>query len=489
MHNTRLNKLIRCLVVAALTLPSASHADKPESDPVPTASAAQGAQRYVLASRLNLRDAPGGRKVGRLSINSPVEVLEERGPDVSVRTKNEAEGWVPAQFLGDKPVTLPDAIAAAQSAETAEERLSWAQRAAAIDARHRQALEVLAGAYRAVNDELSAKAIDQRLVWPDDILLAGYAPRGRAEGQIALEWGVTELIHFTDHDDDGYATILEGNFEGEDCDDENPTVYPERVDDLKGDGVDQDCDGTDGPSDTPSPTGIFDASLKSSGAVGLGGADAMGMGLAPPEGFILTPSEMKKRGVRLGSVVWVLPDRSAAVKGTVAGMRLSGGSECDNSWLWVLDVEVALPEGERPVAYTIKPPPRAWKEPAPARDFEAARAAVRKEAGPQFTELHAVADGHGVTVRAVRDDLPPPKETDAVHYTLHDYHVGADGSASLKRSWVFDDWMSTYDVLWVGRDLNGDGHLERVDISFCSHILTDTHGTLLDQSVLRCCGC
>ena len=317
------------------------------------------------------------------------------------------------------------------------------------------------------------------------------------DGQIDEE-SIDATTWYLDSDGDGYGDEL-WSLEAcigplgyvanaTDCEDDDGTVHPGAID-IPGDGVDQDCDGTDGPSDTPSPTGIFDASLKSSGAVGLGGADAMGMGLAPPEGFILTPSEMKKRGVRLGSVVWVLPDRSAAVKGTVAGMRLSGGSECDNSWLWVLDVEVALPEGERPVAYTIKPPPRAWKEPAPARDFEAARAAVRKEAGPQFTELHAVADGHGVTVRAVRDDLPPPKETDAVHYTLHDYHVGADGSASLKRSWVFDDWMSTYDVLWVGRDLNGDGHLERVDISFCSHILTDTHGTLLDQSVLRCCGC
>jgi len=430
MHYTRLTKLIPFLFVAAVTLPPAIHADEPDSRTAPAATVVQMAQRYVLASQLNLRDQPAGKKVGRLNINSPVEVLEERGTDVRVRTKNDAEGWVPAQFLGDKPVVLSDALVAARSAETAEERLSWAQRAAAIDARHRQALEVLADAYRAVGDEPAAKAIDQRLIWPDDILLAGYAPTGRVAGQIALEWGLQER-----------ATL-----------------------------------------DAP-------ASLTSAQARTQGGADVLDVSFAPDEGFTLTPAEMKKRGVGLGKDVWVLPERSAAVKGTVAGMRLTSDNRCENSWLWVLDVKVTLPEGERPVAYTIKSPPRTWKAPAPARDFDAARAAVQAEAGPGFTTLHVVAAGDGVGVQAVRDDLPPPKQSDAVLYTIRDYHLHADGTLSLQRSWVFDDWMSTYDGWWVGRDLDADGRIERVDASFCRHILYDADGVMLDQSALRCCTC
>jgi hypothetical protein len=286
-----------------------------------------------------------------------------------------------------------------------------------------------------------------------------------------LEWGTTERIQIADNDGDGTPSFGEGDFEGEDCDDQDAYVYP-GADDPKGDGVDQDCDGTDGTSDPEKQSYASDIGI-----------------IPPPEGFILTPTEMKKRGVRLGKDVWVLPERSAAVKGTVAGMRLTLANECEDTWLWMLDVEVTLPEGERPIAYTIKSPPRTWKEPTPVRDFDAARAAVLAEVGPEFAAFHMVAQGDGVGVRAVRDDLPEPKQSDEVHYSIRDFEVGSDGSASLRAAFVFDEWMSSYDEWWVGRDLDADGRLERIDISFCRHILYDANGTVLDQSALRCCSC
>lgn len=147
--------------------------------------------RYVLASSLNLRAAPGGAIVGKLDINAPVRLLAVEGEHARVRAANGREGTVPAEFLAAEPLTLAEALSRHAGATSPAERLSWAQRAAAIDERARPALEALAAAYREAGDAAQAEAVERRLSWPDDLLLAGAWPV-RAGELLRLEWGLAD---------------------------------------------------------------------------------------------------------------------------------------------------------------------------------------------------------------------------------------------------------------------------------------------------------
>ena len=144
--------------------------------------------RFVRASSLNLRAEPDGDKTGKLSINSPLEVLKVAEDQAHVRVANGKEGWVPLAFLAESPITVAQALAEIAPASTPEKQLSWAQRAAAIDARDRDAMAALAAAYRATNQHRIARGIDRQLEWPDDLLLVG-SHRPTEEGFITVEWG------------------------------------------------------------------------------------------------------------------------------------------------------------------------------------------------------------------------------------------------------------------------------------------------------------
>ncbi|MBX2802905.1 MAG: SH3 domain-containing protein [Myxococcales bacterium] len=143
--------------------------------------------RYVTASLLNLRDAPGGTQSGTLSINTPLQVLDARGDFSQVRVANGAVGWVATEFLAETALSLDRALTEAKEATEPAAQLAWAQRAAAIDVRNKDVLSTLASAYRAVGDLSVAERVERQLQWPDDILLAG--PRSPAEdGTLRLEW-------------------------------------------------------------------------------------------------------------------------------------------------------------------------------------------------------------------------------------------------------------------------------------------------------------
>ncbi|MCO4745869.1 MAG: SH3 domain-containing protein [Proteobacteria bacterium] len=161
---------------------------EPEAPAEVAEAKADASLRYVLASRLNLREEPGGTKVGRLKINSPVTILEEDGENVKIRVQNGKEGWVPMSFLVPEPIHIPGALEKAKAAATAKERLAWTQRASALDFRHRGALEALAAAYRESGDAETAARIDSQLEWPDNILLAG-DHTSAGQSPIVLEWG------------------------------------------------------------------------------------------------------------------------------------------------------------------------------------------------------------------------------------------------------------------------------------------------------------
>lgn len=162
---------------------------EPPSEPaaVVAEAVAPSPQRFVLASRLNLRDAPGGNKIGKLRINSPVQLLKVEGDQAHIRVGNGKEGWVPTAYLTEGPTTIPLALKAAKEAASAEDRLAWTQRAAALDFRSRDALSALALAYRESGRAETAAQIESQLAWPDDILLAG-AHAANAPGLVRLEW-------------------------------------------------------------------------------------------------------------------------------------------------------------------------------------------------------------------------------------------------------------------------------------------------------------
>lgn len=365
---------------------------------------ADASRRYVLASSLNLRDAPGGLRVGILAINSPVRVLEEVGDQARVRVGNGREGWVPVAYLAEAPLTVADALAAGEVAATPAEALAWAQRATALDPRDEGALTALAEAYRDTGQHELAMRLEERLEWPDDILLAG-AHGQTADGRWLLEW----TLHL---DRQQWA----------------------------------------------------------------------------PDGE-LTPEQLWRLGVVTGREVWVLPDRGAAVRGTVVGARQSLFNPCDGTWGFTLVADVVLPEGEHAIAYTLASPPASWREPAPTADLEAAKAIVLARIGVDDAELLAVPYADGVLVRSVRT-LPPASAKEGVpRYKWADWQV-ADGWARKIGGLEGLDGSVGYEVPVVGRDLEGDGAIDVIyEWEGCAASLLDDRGIERARTGSLCCGC
>ena len=157
-------------------------------------------QKYVLASILNLRAEPGGEKIGKLSINSPVMVIDTKDQHSQIRIRNNKTGWVPSRFLSTELLTWDTAMRNHHNATDIQERLSWAERAAALDD-NRTALRVLKDVYTELgNSEIIAK-LDRKLAWPEALMLVG--SHEQKQDLLVLEWphhiGYHDLYDGMDH--------------------------------------------------------------------------------------------------------------------------------------------------------------------------------------------------------------------------------------------------------------------------------------------------
>lgn len=111
------------------------------------ASAAQGPV-YVAADRLRLRDAPKtGTQRATLGINTPLDVVKAHGDWLEVEEPVcGVRGFLPKALLADTPLTAAEAERRADAARDPQVRLTWLERALALDGRRqdlfKQLLEV-----------------------------------------------------------------------------------------------------------------------------------------------------------------------------------------------------------------------------------------------------------------------------------------------------------------------------------------------------------
>jgi hypothetical protein len=126
----------------------------------------------VQSSTLNVRSkpSPDAPVVEKLDINAVVNEVGREGEFARVVTQAENEGYVAAEFLAHDPLEVDAALAKARGATDPAERLTWAQRAAAIEP-NPAVLEVLEGAYRAVGNVEEAERVAAQRRWPQQMWL------------------------------------------------------------------------------------------------------------------------------------------------------------------------------------------------------------------------------------------------------------------------------------------------------------------------------
>ncbi len=148
-------------------------------------------EQFVQASTLKLRAEPrkDGLLKGRLRINYPVEMQEERNGFALVALKNGSTGWVGRAFLGPEPVTKTSALAKAKAAASAKEKLTWLQRAAAVASSDVDTLKKLAQAYEDGGETKSANVV-RRLIGHLDRRWYPVVPR--SDGEVWIEWRAFE---------------------------------------------------------------------------------------------------------------------------------------------------------------------------------------------------------------------------------------------------------------------------------------------------------
>ena len=145
--------------------------------------------RYVAASSLYLRDAPDGAPVRSLPINTRVGLLDQRGSYARVRTSDGLVGWVARDYLVPTETSLASLLWIANLTEKPEERLLYAERAAALEPGDPGVLLYLAAAQRSAGRKTAAKGTLDRITGGYAIALAGaWDPAKR--GVLRLELGL-----------------------------------------------------------------------------------------------------------------------------------------------------------------------------------------------------------------------------------------------------------------------------------------------------------
>ena len=127
---------------------------------------------YVNASKLHLRKTPSttAPSLVRLPTNAPLVVVATEGEWLKVKIGDGREGFVAASMTAKEQLTLDAAIAHAAGSKDAKERVTWLERAAALQS-SREVLRDLAVALNASGDVKRAALIEQRVSWPDDVML------------------------------------------------------------------------------------------------------------------------------------------------------------------------------------------------------------------------------------------------------------------------------------------------------------------------------
>ncbi|MCO4747829.1 MAG: SH3 domain-containing protein [Proteobacteria bacterium] len=327
------------MIVALLCLLTApSLAQSAPSAP----SESQVSALYVQASQLKVRDEPGGQVLGKLPINTAVRVLTERGDHVAIEGPDGLEGWVLFEFLSTEPLTVAYAVGQAESTEDPAERRKWAERAVAVDPRDPKALGLLAATHEAAGNHETSDQLRERLVWPDDILVAG-VPKG---GQPSL----------ADTDGDGLADWLERQVLYTDHENaQDPGGSAEEL--ARVEGIDLDA---------APPLQLQWTWAHSWDAPAW-------MSSFRPDASV--PKKVLRRlGIAPGDSLWVLPRHGPAVQGTVREVLFRELSSCGEVNGVVLQVDATLAEGDHPVAFTKAAPPKSWSAAAPSLASDVASA-------------------------------------------------------------------------------------------------------------------
>lgn len=126
-------------------------------------------RRFVRASKLNVRtDADASAQLMRkLPINRAVDVLELQPTTGWARIRmTGGEGWVRSEYLAEAPLDLATAKAEASKAADPASRLSWWQRATALDSTDDEVLAHLEAAYAEVGDPAAAAAVKRARALP-----------------------------------------------------------------------------------------------------------------------------------------------------------------------------------------------------------------------------------------------------------------------------------------------------------------------------------
>lgn len=120
---------------------------------------------FVHASLLRLRPEPSSstRSYRALAINTRLRVGARKDAWIEVTTPDGRQGWVHGDFVGSERLTSQHVQDQISAAETEAERLSWWQRAAALQPSEPVVLRGLINAYRAAGRDEDAASVQALL--------------------------------------------------------------------------------------------------------------------------------------------------------------------------------------------------------------------------------------------------------------------------------------------------------------------------------------